>query len=56
MKYEVSRDNLYAEWKVQATDSDGRRRTAIFRGPDADKRAHAYCAWINSQPEEQVQE
>ena len=56
LRYAVHRDTLYAEWRVEAQDAHGVRYCVTFRGPDADKRAYAYCQWINSKQEEVKQE
>lgn len=48
MKYEAFRDGLYVfQWRVLATDSEGRRYVADFGGHEAEKRAKAYAEWMN---------
>ena len=51
MNYEVLESKNYAdEWRVEATDSEGRVFVAIFSGPAAKERANEYASWKNGAP------
>ena len=50
--HEVIEDKLHpGDYRVEAidTDGDGEVYTAIFVGPDAQKRANEYAGWKNSE-------